>query len=562
MARHQNPRMLVRSPHKRDRPRGLWKARVMAPRFSAHYRQERKPTGDSTDDDSNSDDGLGPSSKRLRSDDDTDDDDDEDHHVYYWDYSRRCSPYPDRLSSWETLKKTMDTSSTAVPSYLAESAIKESCDYEDWEDLKELFAKAADQYENNDASEALPILRGVIHECHRFLIFYEDPSEVYLNPSQAAAPRKCKCVELPTAFYVILGTTLFLFGNLIAQEPSLALDGEPAAPVPYWLAAIDVFETGENLPARTNGLGNCDIPEDWRMAVVWGRTLICLTDEIVNRSRTPTSSTSAPCVDNPAWPPDSPFAAIAARRPPLTYRISLADVSTHELLVLAMDQFSRGIFHMPHPLHMHPPVVPPTPAFSSSAFLVPPPAPAPPAQILLLAQEPTFSRAKELFTIASEVLLLAEKLPEPAERATWAAWADSVFTQMRMEADMDAWRTQITRARGRCWLAVGSARIEELEAALERGELDLLHGEDAKEAREGLGKAVEFFERARGSATGGAEGPEEESELGRLLAEALLTLGNLEPDEEKREEFYRRALLEGGEDYFMGDNDDEKMDET
>ncbi len=49
-------------------------------------------------------------------------------------------------------------------------------------DLKDLFAKAAEQYEGGSAAEALPLLRGVVHECHRFLIYYQDPSVLFSAP--------------------------------------------------------------------------------------------------------------------------------------------------------------------------------------------------------------------------------------------------------------------------------------------------------------------------------------------------------------------------------------------
>lgn len=182
------------------------------------------------------------------------------------------------------------------------------------------------------------------------------------------------------------------------------------------------------------------------------------------------AATGVPCpftarfsADEPNWPLDSPFSAIAARRPPVTRRMSLSTASAHDLMVLAMDQFSRGIFHMPHHKHST------TGSNSSTPSLM-----------------ESFSRPKELFTVASEVLGVAERLECTSEREYWASWADSVFNQMKMEADMDSWRGPITRARGRCWLIVGSARAEELEGALERGEMDVLLSQQAQEAREGL----------------------------------------------------------------------------
>ena len=97
--------------------------------------------------------------------------------------------------------------------------------------------------------------------------------------------RCSKCKDLPTAFYTILGTTLFFFGNLIDQDAALAAAGEADRPTPYWLAAIDVFELGETLPIRTSGRGCPGAPEDWRMAIIWGRTLVSLTHEVLAREK-------------------------------------------------------------------------------------------------------------------------------------------------------------------------------------------------------------------------------------------------------------------------------------
>ena len=39
-----------------------------------------------------------------------------------------------------------------------------------------------------DAVEVMPLLRAVIHECHRFLLFYPDPSELIMQPSRPPSP--------------------------------------------------------------------------------------------------------------------------------------------------------------------------------------------------------------------------------------------------------------------------------------------------------------------------------------------------------------------------------------
>lgn len=112
-----------------------------------------------------------------------------------------------------------------------------SADYEDWENLKELFARAADRYDGtslllsrptqpllppvlfshrrtlhhlhsrslihpylapphanstitaDDIPEALPLLRAVIRECHRFLLDHPDPSAVYADPQSHRSSR-------------------------------------------------------------------------------------------------------------------------------------------------------------------------------------------------------------------------------------------------------------------------------------------------------------------------------------------------------------------------------------
>ncbi|KAJ7272567.1 hypothetical protein B0H12DRAFT_1091085 [Mycena haematopus] len=400
---------------------------------------------------------------------------------------------------------------------------------EGWEDLKELFARAVEKYESDDVNMGLSLLRSVLRESAQFLLLYEDPSLLFAEPRSNTASisspltpkKKCTCRESPTAFHALLGTALFLFGNLMAQDPSLALPNEPSLPATYWLAALDVFEMGENLPSRTSGRG-CEAPEDWRMSIVWGRTLLCVADASLTLQQQ--GSNAPPPAPEPRWPSPaaSPFAAIAMRRPPASRRIVLATAAPHDLLLLAMDQFARGIFHMPRT------------------------APQPRQGV---APAPAFNRSSELFTIAQEVLALAERLPAAAERVRWATWADNVLQQIKAQTDA------ITRARGRCWLVVGTARVEDIEAMAEArgwGEdgPSALDSEDAEDAREGLERAVEFFERARGEEGEGLgivddERRVEAQELRTFLAEALLTLANLTKEEEKREALYRRAQLLG-----------------
>lgn len=279
--------------------------------------------------------------------------------------------------------------------------------------------------------------------------------------------------EQPTAFHAILGITLFLFGNLIAYDSSLALEGESASPTAYWLAALDVFETGENLPSRTDPR-MCDAPEDWRIAVVWGRTLVCLADVKITRSAKaaqggPDYLSSQACFtieDEPDWSPDSPFHAIASRRPPVTRMMTLTSASAHDLMVLSMDQFSRGILHMPKRAPLSTGVLPQN----------------------TLTIGPHFSRSGELFAIASEVLGVADRLDSPEDRHRFSLWADSVFNQvLKSSSDTSVeWSTRVTLSRGRCWLNMASSKIEEYEGCMERGDDTILGSPQVAETREEL----------------------------------------------------------------------------
>jgi len=137
-------------------------------------------------------------------------------------------------------------------------------------------------------------------------------------------------------------------------------------------------------------------------------------------------------------------------------------------------------------------------------------------------------------------------LQDAAARARWAAWADTLLLQMHMEADVDVWRVRVGVVRGRCWLVIGGARVDEMEDALERGDMGVFASKEAEEARAGLNTAISFFDRAKGSAS--TESSDKSLvDMQPWLAEALLTLANLTADENAREALYARAQAEGGD---------------
>jgi len=144
------------------RPRGLWKAArtpkpcldpptaPKRPRPDDHYNRPRAARHPDGDDNSSSDGDCCDSdsssyslSKKFRTHDSPPTSEEDE--IIFWDYSRKCSSQPQRISQWTTHSKIMDTSSTAGPGQIRQGPTK--YDLEDWEDLKELFSKAVDIYE-------------------------------------------------------------------------------------------------------------------------------------------------------------------------------------------------------------------------------------------------------------------------------------------------------------------------------------------------------------------------------------------------------------------------------
>ena len=136
----------------------------------------------------------------------------------------------DRLSVISERLRLKMTNSSFTTAHGKNPPTGQVCTYEDWQDIKELFAKAAEQYNGKhvpnisnpaspmhspnslllllhsvtnafpkykasetDAVEVMPLLRAVIHECHRFLLFYPDPSELIMQPLRPSSPEPKAC---------------------------------------------------------------------------------------------------------------------------------------------------------------------------------------------------------------------------------------------------------------------------------------------------------------------------------------------------------------------------------
>lgn len=395
-----------------------------------------------------------------------------------------------------------------------------------------------------------------------------------------------------------------MFGCIIDSDASLALEGEPNTPTPYWLAAIDVFESGESLPIRTNGRLPRWMPEDWRMAANWGRTLIKLTAELLKRRKenpalreppplpdysnfkVPPPSFPTPyrtsTADEPNWPRESLFATIAFLRPPFTRRLSLNKLSPDEIMAFAEDHLTRAIFHMPHPRNVIPARYPYHPSNPQPSC-----APTPPVDSEIERNGP--DRPQEIYTMASEMLFVAENSETPSGRFRWARWADGVISHVKVAPNMNPQKFLDLRAK--CNLAMGSAKMDELSAVWDYP--SVLDTDDAEDGREYFKNAATFLgqlitsieediestsemEKRHGMEFGGAnrEGGSgntselpvhDENDLYRmkiLRSEALIELGNLTADSKAREELYAEAKRVGGPKIVLDDESGPNLDKT
>jgi hypothetical protein len=125
----------------------------------------------------------------------------------------------------------------------------------------------------------------------------------------------------------------------------------------------------------------------------------------------------------------------------------------------------------------------------------------PPLPLSLSPLGAAAQRPHVLFTLASEVLALMERLGD-AEAWRGAKWANEIFLQIHLEADVAAWRARIGIARGSCWLITGIAHADEVENVLGHGDGNVLLSEEAEDTRVSFstGESV-FFLVGRGSLT-------------------------------------------------------------
>ena len=237
----------------------------------------------------------------------------------------------------------------------------------------------------------------------------------------------------------------------------------------------------------------------------------------------------------------------------------------------AEDHLTRAIFHMPHPRN----VIPARYPYQTSNPL--PASSAPPPLIDSEIERNGPDRPQEIYTLASEMLFVAENSETPSARFRWARWADGVISHVKVAPNMNPQKFLDLRAK--CNLAMGSAKMEELLTNWDYP--SVLDSNDAEDGREYfknaatlLGQLITLieediegmeFDNGEGGSGNTSELVHDENDLYRmkiLRSEALIELGNLTADSQAREELYAEAKRVGGPKIVLDDESGLDLDEN
>ncbi|KAG8738518.1 hypothetical protein FRC10_006764 [Ceratobasidium sp. 414] len=387
---------------------------------------------------------------------------------------------------------------------------------QDWSDLKELFENALDLSYGENPAAALPLIRGVLHECARLVSVHKDPTMIY-SPLGDSGPTSS--VEPASAFYTIYASAWFLMSAFARADASDLTQDEPAEPITYVLSALAACEEGQKaLDARKQGRA-------WDLEVVWGRALVGAA-----RSRIDLDEDEDEDVTG---------AQFSNGTPPTLGTPQLADPDHHVSLQRGTDRLLYALDNRPD-----------TSLEGGD-------------DAEKLTRDGRF--AHSLIDAARNVLAVAECLPQDPEDV-----GDSTRI-MKHEHLLNA-RVLFARIVGmpniatnvlaqavfgeaQAGLAVGAAIAEILEDADENEG----GGSLRKKAVDSLKTAIEKLDYLREqSSNANNKAPVDEEDLKPLLQEALVTVATLLPEGPEQEAMYARYREEGG---TLDDGDEEDGDE-
>ncbi|KAG8702317.1 hypothetical protein FRC08_003565 [Ceratobasidium sp. 394] len=382
---------------------------------------------------------------------------------------------------------------------------QETLNAQDWGDLKELFENALDAFYGESPATALPLIRGVLHECARLVSVHKDPSIIY---SALETSKSTSSAEPASAFYTIYASAWFLMSTFARTDSSMLTEDEPTGPITYLLSALAACEEGQKT------LNTRNQERAWDLEVVWGRALIGAAQSQIDSEEDEDEDITQLAGLNPSISLqrgiDRLFYALENRSEKPLEGGDDEEKQTRD------DRFARSLLDAAEALLAVAECLPTDPKDAQSS----------PRNLKhehLLDARKLFARIVDMSTIPTNIL------------------AQAVFGEAQ------------------AWLAIGSAIAEELEGEDEDENKEVGGQENFRtEAVDYLKTAIEKFDSLHKLSSGaGSKSYVGEEDLKPLLQEALVTVATLMPEGPEQDAMYARYREEGG----VLDDGDEDGDE-
>ncbi|KAF8705182.1 hypothetical protein RHS03_05690, partial [Rhizoctonia solani] len=378
---------------------------------------------------------------------------------------------------------------------------------QDWQDLEELFENALDALYGPNWTSAIPLIRGVLHECARMVTVYNDPTLIYspLEPETQVGPEKAPA----SAFYTIYASAWFIMSTFARSDPSLLTEDEPEEALEYLLSALSACKKGEQaLDVRKQ-------TKAWDLEFTWGRVLVAAAQSLSDSEDEPRVSENGTTDARAHLLGPDPPAALARAFEHLTYGIDHRPRYTDSDSEAKDEQKSKD-----------------------ERFV----------RALLESAQGVLATSESLQSEESLPILHLEKCRE-------------FLHQVEEMSVPEELRVQVILVLGQINLAIGSSIAEKFE---EDSNAEDDTGSEGLETRKvaigSLKEAVAKFDAVRElcskQSTEKAESVVEE--LKPMLQEALVTLATLLPEGPEQERMYSRYQAEGG---ILDDEDDEDDEE-
>ncbi|CAE6370514.1 unnamed protein product [Rhizoctonia solani] len=366
---------------------------------------------------------------------------------------------------------------------------------QDWQDLNELFENALHALYEPNWTSAIPLVRGVLHECARMKSVYNDPTLIYSPLEQET---RVGCEKAPaSAFYTIYASAWLTMSTFARNDASILTEDEPDEPLEYILSALAACEKGEQaLDVRKQ-------PKTWDLEFIWGRALVAAAQRLSD------SEDELRLLENGA-----------------------TDAQAHFLGPDSSTALDRAFKHLDYATNQRPRLT-----HSDNRI-----------EDEQKTKDERFVRA--LLESVQGVLAVSESLQsEDSSPVHQIEGCRELLYRAEEISVAEGLRTQLILCSGQIELAIGSSIAERLEGESDCEEPSGKEGAETRAvATRSLKEAIAKFDEVRELCSKQLDGKGESmtEELKPMLQEALVTLATLLPEGPEQERLYSRYQAEGG----------------